>query len=208
MREAHAIPAKNPREEVSSARQRRRRIVTITLQARPPTAPRKSNRSVRVAQRPSEWPEQDRKLWNVAFAGSRLFDEAGMGAHLRPRTRLTLENGYGRWLAFLAEHTRRHSLRIRSSASRASGPQNSAVSSNRPMPEYRSGLHCAPSVDSSADGARRRLRLPAGHRKAARGDLVYPSETPSHEASARTLSFGLRLMREPSGDRKGRAREH
>src|SRR4051812_41961786 len=65
--------------------------------------PRPPNRRVRVALRLADWPEQDRVAWELACAPGDLFEDGGVGAHLRPRTRTSLINTYGRWLGFLAQ---------------------------------------------------------------------------------------------------------
>jgi integrase len=65
---------------------------------------RKPDRRTRIALRPENWPAIDRALWSAAFRTGELFDESGPGAHLRPRTRISLINACGRWLAFLAKN--------------------------------------------------------------------------------------------------------
>jgi integrase len=49
-----------------------------------------------------DWPELDRQLFEAAFrAPADPFDEeAGPGAHLRPRSKETIRYGYARWLAW------------------------------------------------------------------------------------------------------------
>ena len=51
-----------------------------------------------------DWPEADRRLFEVSFQGADdpFDDAAGAGAHLRPRTVRTLRYGYARWLSWLA----------------------------------------------------------------------------------------------------------
>jgi integrase len=63
--------------------------------------PLKPNRRVRVALRLEDWPDEDQALWQAAFTEGELFEEVGRGAHLAPRTRLTLARAYGHWLGFL-----------------------------------------------------------------------------------------------------------
>ena len=48
-----------------------------------------------------DWPDQDQAAWKSAFADGDVFDGRGAGAHLAPRSRVTIERGYARWLAFL-----------------------------------------------------------------------------------------------------------
>ncbi len=63
------------------------------------------------------WPEEDRIRWEAAFkAGMDLFDDRGPAAHLAERTRLQLQYGYGKFLAFLG--ARHPSLLTRTPAER------------------------------------------------------------------------------------------
>ena len=63
------------------------------------------------------WPEEDRIRWEAAFkAGTDLFDDRGPAAHLAERTRLQLQYGYGKFLAFLG--ARHPSLLTRTPAER------------------------------------------------------------------------------------------
>jgi integrase/recombinase XerD len=51
----------------------------------------------------SDWPEQDRALWEAAFKnGPDLFDDRGSAAHLAERTRAQLRYSFGKFLAFLS----------------------------------------------------------------------------------------------------------
>jgi integrase/recombinase XerD len=53
------------------------------------------------------WPEQDRRLWEAAFAkGDNPFEDSGPAAHLAEASRLTFRDAYARHIAFL---TARHS---------------------------------------------------------------------------------------------------
>jgi len=52
----------------------------------------------------ADWPAADRAEWERAFVEGDVFDGRGPGAHLAPRSRLTIERGYARWLAFVAQH--------------------------------------------------------------------------------------------------------
>jgi integrase len=53
----------------------------------------------------ADWPEDDRARWEAAFkAGADRFDDCGPAAHLAEPTRLTLLDGYARFLAFLSAH--------------------------------------------------------------------------------------------------------
>lgn len=67
----------------------------LTGPRRPPV------RHIRIALKVADWPAADQELWRVAFATGDLFDGAGPGAHLRPRTCRALEYANGRWLAFI-----------------------------------------------------------------------------------------------------------
>src|SRR5215207_4073996 len=64
--------------------------------------PLKPNRRVRLSLRVEDWPAEDQALWAAAFTRAELFEEVGHGAHLAPRSRLSLEYAYGRWLGLLA----------------------------------------------------------------------------------------------------------
>jgi len=55
------------------------------------------------------WPTADQEAWCALFTTGDMFDEKGPGAHLADRTRTSLENVYGRWLAFLVR-TEPHGL--------------------------------------------------------------------------------------------------
>jgi integrase/recombinase XerD len=70
---------------------------------------RKANRRIRVSLRLEHWPTADQEAWRALFTTGDLFDESGPGAHLSHRTRTSLENVYGRWLAFLVR-TEPHGL--------------------------------------------------------------------------------------------------
>ncbi len=48
-----------------------------------------------------DWPPEDRVAWERAFAEGDIFDDCGAGAHLAPGSRVTIQRGYARWLAFL-----------------------------------------------------------------------------------------------------------
>ena len=48
------------------------------------------------------WPALDQEAWRALFTTGDVFDESGPGAHLASRSRISLENTYGRWLGFLA----------------------------------------------------------------------------------------------------------
>ena len=48
-----------------------------------------------------QWPDADRKLWQLLTASGHILDEAGPGSHWRPGTRRILVRDYGFWLAFL-----------------------------------------------------------------------------------------------------------
>jgi integrase/recombinase XerD len=49
----------------------------------------------------AEWPEQDQRLWDVAFGEGDVFDEMPT-AHLAPATKIGLRSAYARYLGFLA----------------------------------------------------------------------------------------------------------
>jgi integrase len=66
----------------------------------PPT--RRPNRQIRVVRRPSEWPLNDRLLWEAALTKGDIFDEQGAGADLSATTIDRYAWAYGRWIAFLA----------------------------------------------------------------------------------------------------------
>ncbi len=51
------------------------------------------------------WPADDRTRWEAAFkAGTDRFDDCGPAAHLAESTRLGLQDGYAKFLAFLLAH--------------------------------------------------------------------------------------------------------
>lgn len=50
-----------------------------------------------------DWPPPDRTAWDRAFQDGDWLDEAGPGAHLRPKTREKYAESYGHWLAWLAD---------------------------------------------------------------------------------------------------------
>ena len=64
----------------------------------------KPNRRIRVALRLEDWPAEDRRCWNAAFARGGLFEDQGAGSHLCSRTRVSLLNAHGRWLGVLARY--------------------------------------------------------------------------------------------------------
>ncbi len=49
-----------------------------------------------------DWPPEDQVAWERAFAEGDIFDDWGTGAHLAPRSRVTIQRGYARWLGFLS----------------------------------------------------------------------------------------------------------
>lgn len=44
------------------------------------------------------WPDQDRRLWQIACATGGLFDQEGAASHWSAPTRLQVQKGYGKWL--------------------------------------------------------------------------------------------------------------
>ncbi len=52
----------------------------------------------------SEWPEIDRALWNAALRPADLLDDGGSRARHALSSNLKVMKGYGRWLAWLAQH--------------------------------------------------------------------------------------------------------
>jgi integrase/recombinase XerD len=53
----------------------------------------------------AEWPQDDRTRWEAVFrAGTDRFDDCGPAAHLAEPTRLGLQYGYAKFLAFLSAH--------------------------------------------------------------------------------------------------------
>ncbi|WP_048710744.1 tyrosine-type recombinase/integrase [Microvirga massiliensis] len=66
-----------------------------------PTPIRRPNTRQRVSLRLEDWPEVDRMRWEEATRPADLFDEPASASHLKPRTRKTLIDGYGRWLGYL-----------------------------------------------------------------------------------------------------------
>lgn len=51
----------------------------------------------------ASWPQGDQRRWSAALTLGAVFDAAGLAAHWAPTTRIQVEEGYGYWLAFLAE---------------------------------------------------------------------------------------------------------
>jgi integrase len=51
------------------------------------------------------WPAEDRRAWQSATSADDYFAEDARFAHWRPKTRYQAMTAYGRWLAFLAEHS-------------------------------------------------------------------------------------------------------
>lgn len=49
----------------------------------------------------TEWPSADRAAWEAAIKPAALFDEPGLAAHWRPKSRLSVMDAYGRYLTFL-----------------------------------------------------------------------------------------------------------
>lgn len=57
----------------------------------------------RIALRPIDWPEQDRRIWTACIGQGRdVFDDSGPAAQLSNASKTAFANVYGRWLAFLA----------------------------------------------------------------------------------------------------------
>ena len=53
----------------------------------------------------SRWPEEDWIAWNRAFDADDLLDGCNRATRMAPRTRITTETGYARWLVWLGtEH--------------------------------------------------------------------------------------------------------
>jgi integrase/recombinase XerD len=50
----------------------------------------------------SEWPARDRQLWSDGTRSGRLFEVVGAGARWSPRSCFKTQQGYARWLAWLA----------------------------------------------------------------------------------------------------------
>ena len=52
----------------------------------------------------SDWPVQDKHLWDTLTRAGTPFDDHGALAHLRATSKETLANRYGRWLEWLRRH--------------------------------------------------------------------------------------------------------
>ena len=53
----------------------------------------------------ADWPQDDRTRWEVAFKSvTDPFGDCGSASHLAERTRLGLQHGYAKFLAFLSTH--------------------------------------------------------------------------------------------------------
>jgi len=50
----------------------------------------------------ADWPEADRKMWEMLLRHGGPLDDRGPLSHLRPTSLATLEHRYGRWLGWLA----------------------------------------------------------------------------------------------------------
>jgi len=55
----------------------------------------------RHCQKPNEWPEAVRTAWRDANTKGDVLTEGGRSAHWSPKTRVTVEKSYGRWLTWL-----------------------------------------------------------------------------------------------------------
>src|SRR5690242_20243265 len=54
----------------------------------------------------AQWPAIDRTRWEIAHRRGSLLDDPGPAADWRPATSAKIQNGYGRWLAFLEDDGR------------------------------------------------------------------------------------------------------